>query len=135
MRISFLSLSVLASSLASLALSNDDGEEIIHFPITLTWEKGAPDGFERDIIFMNGQFPGPTLEMNQGASVEVRWIELEIPRKADNSSLLWPTTCHLKQQYISMGLSMCKSPLILLGQQLKLFRQLNSPWSGMNQGK
>jgi len=88
MRISFLSLSVLASSLASLALSNDDGEEIIHFPITLTWEKGAPDGFERDIIFMNGQFPGPTLEMNQGASVEVRWIELEIPRKADNSSLL-----------------------------------------------
>jgi hypothetical protein len=72
MRISFLSLSVLASSLASLALSNDDGDEIIHFPITLTWEKGAPDGFERDMIFMNGQFPGPTLEMNQGASVEVR---------------------------------------------------------------
>jgi FtsP/CotA-like multicopper oxidase with cupredoxin domain len=67
MRVSFLSLSLLASSLASLAL----GQATVLFPITLTWGKGAPDGFERDMIFMNGQFPGPTLEMNEGDNVEV----------------------------------------------------------------
>ena len=70
MRFSILSLSLLATSVASLALG-DDCLEIVRFPLTLTWEKGAPDGFGRDMIFMNGQFPGPTLEMNEGASVEV----------------------------------------------------------------
>jgi hypothetical protein len=71
MRISIFSVSLLATSLASLAFADDDCQEIIRFPLTLTWEKGAPDGFERDMILMNGQFPGPTLEMNEGASVEV----------------------------------------------------------------
>lgn len=41
------------------------------FELTLTWEKHAPDGFERDMILVNGQFPGPLLEMNQGDDVEV----------------------------------------------------------------
>jgi FtsP/CotA-like multicopper oxidase with cupredoxin domain len=71
MRISILSLGLLATSLASLVFADDDCREIVRFPLTLTWEKGAPDGFERDMILMNGQFPGPTLEMNEGASVEV----------------------------------------------------------------
>jgi hypothetical protein len=71
MRFSILSVSLLATSLASLALGDEDCREIVRFPLTLTWEKGAPDGFERDMIFMNGQFPGPTLEMNEGSYVEV----------------------------------------------------------------
>lgn len=70
MRVSFVSISLLAASLASLTFADDDCQEIVRFPITLTWEKGSPDGFERDMIFMNGQFPGPTLEMNEGATVE-----------------------------------------------------------------
>lgn len=41
------------------------------FELTLTWEKNAPDGFERDMILVNGQFPGPLLEMNQGDDIEV----------------------------------------------------------------
>jgi FtsP/CotA-like multicopper oxidase with cupredoxin domain len=77
MRISFVSISLLAASLASLTFADDDCQEIVRFPITLTWEKGSPDGFERDMIFMNGQFPGPTLEMNEGATVEVIWSGLE----------------------------------------------------------
>ena len=71
MRVSGFSISLLATSLASLAFGNDDCQETVRFPITLTWEKGAPDGFARDMILMNGQFPGPTLEMNEGANVEV----------------------------------------------------------------
>ncbi|KAG4414496.1 hypothetical protein IFR04_012373 [Cadophora malorum] len=35
-------------------------------------KKGAPDGFERDMIFTNGQYPGPTLNIQEGDNVEVR---------------------------------------------------------------
>ena len=41
------------------------------FELTLTWEKHAPDGVERDMILINGQFPGPLMELNQGDHVEV----------------------------------------------------------------
>jgi hypothetical protein len=90
MRVSFVSLGLLAASLASLTLADVDCQEIVRFPITLTWEKGSPDGFERDMIFMNGQFPGPTLEMNEGATVEVGSPGLErgLHVKADGFSSL-----------------------------------------------
>lgn len=42
-----------------------------YFSLTLTWEPAAPDGFERNIIKMNGQFPGPELVVDEGDDVEV----------------------------------------------------------------
>lgn len=72
MRSSFLCLSLLAS-LASFVLgdaANADSHNAVVFPITLTWAKGSPDGFEREMIFMNGQFPGPTLNIQEGDNVE-----------------------------------------------------------------
>lgn len=66
MRGSFSCLSLLAS-LGSLALVN---ARTAHFPVTLTWEKGSPDGFERDMILVNGQFPGPELHITEGDDVE-----------------------------------------------------------------
>lgn len=42
------------------------------FDLTLTWEKGAPDGVERNVFKVNGQFPGPTLEFSEGDSVVIR---------------------------------------------------------------
>lgn len=42
-----------------------------HFDLTVTWENGAPDGVQRDIFKINGQFPGPTLELNEGDDVVV----------------------------------------------------------------
>jgi hypothetical protein len=85
MRISIISLGLLATNLASLVHGDED--EPIVFPITLTWAKGAPDGFERDMIFMNGQFPGPTLELEEGANVEVGSMKLQSICKADDRSL------------------------------------------------
>ncbi|SPO07734.1 related to laccase precursor [Cephalotrichum gorgonifer] len=41
------------------------------FELTLEWKKHAPDGFERDMILVNGQFPGPLLEITEGDDVEV----------------------------------------------------------------
>lgn len=78
----FLSLGLLVASLASSVLAtykNSDGvdcEKIVVFPITLTWEKGSPDGFERDMIFTNGQYPGPTLNIEEGDNVEVSCYSL-----------------------------------------------------------
>jgi FtsP/CotA-like multicopper oxidase with cupredoxin domain len=43
-----------------------------HFDLTLTWEKGAPDGVQRDMFKINGQFPGPPLELNEGDDVVVK---------------------------------------------------------------
>jgi hypothetical protein len=64
MRGSFL-YSGLVASLSSAAFARH-----VTFPVTLTWEKGAPDGFEREMILMNGQFPGPTLSITEGDDVE-----------------------------------------------------------------
>lgn len=43
------------------------------FKLELSWDKGAPDGYERDMIFINGQYPGPALEITQGD-----WVEIEV---------------------------------------------------------
>jgi hypothetical protein len=43
----------------------------VNFTLDLTWEKGAPNGVERDMIFVNDAFPGPSLIMDQGDEVTV----------------------------------------------------------------
>jgi hypothetical protein len=88
MRVSFATIGLLATSLASLTFADDDCQEIVRFPVTLTWEKGSPDGFERDMILINGQFPGPTLEMNEGAIVEVSRSGLESDPKQRLTTLV-----------------------------------------------
>ncbi|CAI7652644.1 unnamed protein product [Penicillium bialowiezense] len=42
----------------------------VNFDLDLTWQKGAPDGNLREMIFMNDQFPGPELRLEQGDDVE-----------------------------------------------------------------
>ena len=66
---SLSSLAVLVYSLASLTLAYAKAPVV--FPVTLTWAEGAPDGFKREMIFMNGQMPGPTLHLVEGDDVEV----------------------------------------------------------------
>lgn len=53
------------SSLAS-------GKATRTFDFTVTWEKYAPNGVSRDVIMINGQFPGPLIEVNEGEDVLVR---------------------------------------------------------------
>lgn len=62
-------LALATSGLVPLAWAKS-----VHFDLNLTWQKGAPDGNAREMIFMNDQFPGPELRINQGDDVEVRWI-------------------------------------------------------------
>lgn len=42
----------------------------VKFEIDLTWETNALDGVPRQMILMNGQFPGPPLQLVQGDEVE-----------------------------------------------------------------
>lgn len=46
------------------------------FYLTATWETRAPDGNAREIFVLNGQFPGPKLEINQGDDVEIHFQNL-----------------------------------------------------------
>lgn len=73
MKNSFLHRLGLWASLSSVVLG-----ATVTFPVKLTWEKGAPDGFERDMIYMNGQFPGPPLIVNEGDDVEFI-VENQLP--------------------------------------------------------
>jgi FtsP/CotA-like multicopper oxidase with cupredoxin domain len=41
------------------------------FELVLTWETASPDGTPRKVIHANGQFPAPTLEIDEGDRVEV----------------------------------------------------------------
>ncbi|KAH7082931.1 multicopper oxidase-domain-containing protein [Paraphoma chrysanthemicola] len=43
------------------------------FRLELTWTKGSPDGHERDMIFINNQYPGPLLVVQQDD-----WVEIEV---------------------------------------------------------
>lgn len=39
--------------------------------LTVTWELGAPNGQERYMVKVNGQFPGPSLVFDEDDDVEV----------------------------------------------------------------
>ncbi|CRG89866.1 hypothetical protein PISL3812_06905 [Talaromyces islandicus] len=42
-----------------------------YYDFTITWEDGAPDGQVRKMFKINGQFPGPTLNLDEGDNVIV----------------------------------------------------------------
>ncbi|KAJ4371150.1 hypothetical protein N0V83_004366 [Neocucurbitaria cava] len=63
-----ISLIVLWLSLVAGTLAGS-----CNFKLELTWGKGSPDGYERDMIFINGQYPGPLLEIQ-----EDDWVEIEV---------------------------------------------------------
>jgi len=46
------------------------------YTFELTWETHAPDGFEREMILINGQFPGPLLDIQQDD-----WVEITVVNK------------------------------------------------------
>ncbi|RGP64827.1 hypothetical protein FSPOR_7763 [Fusarium sporotrichioides] len=42
------------------------------FDLTITWDDYAPDGFSRKMLLVNGQSPGPVLEIDQDDTVVVK---------------------------------------------------------------
>lgn len=42
------------------------------FDFTITWDQNSPDGVKRNMFMVNGQFPGPKIELNEGDRVVVK---------------------------------------------------------------
>ncbi|KAB8220138.1 multicopper oxidase-domain-containing protein [Aspergillus novoparasiticus] len=83
MRVLILFLGALALDVLNLVQANSHCpgndlllDEIVHFDLVLTEAAMSPDGFSRKGIMMNGQFPGPLLELCQGNNVELSVLNL-----------------------------------------------------------
>jgi FtsP/CotA-like multicopper oxidase with cupredoxin domain len=63
-----LTLLTLWFSLAAIAFAGQ-----FKYKLELSFRPGAPDGYERDMIFINGKYPGPPLVIQQGD-----WVEIEV---------------------------------------------------------
>lgn len=50
----------------------------VHYDLDLTWQRGSPNGYEREMIFVNDRFPGPPLILDEGDEVTVSLILLSI---------------------------------------------------------
>jgi FtsP/CotA-like multicopper oxidase with cupredoxin domain len=46
--------------------------KVVKHEMTLTWEVGAPNGQAREMVKMNGQFPGPSLIWDEDDDIEVQ---------------------------------------------------------------
>jgi FtsP/CotA-like multicopper oxidase with cupredoxin domain len=68
-----------------------------YFKLELTWGQGAPDGHERGMIFINGQYPGPLLDIQQGD-----WVEIEV-----RNLMPWNTTIHAHGKHPAL----CSDPV------------------------
>ncbi|KAG8702800.1 laccase, multicopper oxidase, benzenediol:oxygen oxidorectuctase [Ceratobasidium sp. 423] len=53
---------------------------------TISMQEGAPDGFYRQMLVVNGQYPGPVIEANEGDTIIVN-VKNEIPHVG--TSLHW----------------------------------------------
>lgn len=51
----------------------------VHYSLDLTWQRGSPNGHEREMIFVNDRFPGPPLILDEGDEVTVSLILLLFP--------------------------------------------------------
>ncbi|KAG8720147.1 laccase, multicopper oxidase, benzenediol:oxygen oxidorectuctase [Ceratobasidium sp. 394] len=77
------SLPLVQSRLEELTLSPDF--EITDKPTTRSYnwvvemKEGAPDGFYRQMLVVNGQYPGPTIEANEGDTIVVN-VQNKMPK-------------------------------------------------------
>ncbi|CAE7115185.1 unnamed protein product [Rhizoctonia solani] len=76
--------------LEQLTLSPDfkitDEPTTREYNFTISMREGAPDGFYRQMLVVNGQYPGPTIEANEGDTIIVH-VKNEIPNLG--TSLHW----------------------------------------------
>ena len=58
------------------------------YDFTITRGKIAPDGVQRDVIFVNGQYPGPLIEANWGDTIQVT-VRNEIKSPGEGTAIHW----------------------------------------------
>jgi len=58
------------------------------YDFTLSRRKLSPDGYEKDMILVNGQFPGPTIQANWGDTIVVK-VTNNITGPLEGTSIHW----------------------------------------------
>lgn len=61
----------LIRALSILLLCHVSFCKVVREVLTLTWEEGAPNGQVREMVKMNGQFPGPNFIWDEDDDIEV----------------------------------------------------------------
>jgi FtsP/CotA-like multicopper oxidase with cupredoxin domain len=76
---------------------------------TLSMQEGAPDGFYRKMLVVNGQYPGPTIEANEGDTIIVN-VKNKIPKVG--SSVHWHGIFQEGTQWMDgpAGITQCPIP-------------------------
>lgn len=69
--VSLSSFNILLASWLWLWVTLSDAR-LVRYRMKLTWEVGAPNGVPREMIKINGGFPGPNIIVHEGDDVEVR---------------------------------------------------------------
>lgn len=57
----------------------------VHYDLDLTWQIGAPNGVEREMIFVNDRFPGPPLILDEGDEVTVSLVLLSFNARTERN--------------------------------------------------
>ncbi|KAJ1300466.1 hypothetical protein OPQ81_005281 [Rhizoctonia solani] len=76
---------------------------------TISMQEGAPDGFYRKMLVVNGQYPGPTIEANEGDTIIVN-VKNKIPKVG--TSVHWHGISQEHSQWMDgpAGITQCPIP-------------------------
>ena len=59
-----------------------------HYELNITRDVIAPDGYQKPVLLVNGQFPGPLIEANWGDYIEVK-VNNNIVEDEEGTSMHW----------------------------------------------
>lgn len=81
------------------------------YDFTIKREKKAPDGYLKNVLVINGQFPGPLIEANWGDTIQVT-VHNEITGPPEGVALHWHGILQKTSQ--SVHSSVRKTALVLI---------------------
>ncbi|RFU26799.1 hypothetical protein B7463_g9537, partial [Scytalidium lignicola] len=81
------------------------------FDFTVKRETKAPDGYQRPVMIINGQFPGPLIEANWGDTIQVT-VHNEIDHPPEGVALHWHGLLQKTSQWMDgvPGIQQCPIP-------------------------
>ncbi|KUJ12474.1 uncharacterized protein LY89DRAFT_756956 [Mollisia scopiformis] len=81
------------------------------YDFTIKREKKSPDGYQKDVLIINGQFPGPLIEANWGDTIQVT-VHNAIDSPEEGTSLHWHGILQKNSQWMDgvPGVQQCPIP-------------------------
>jgi FtsP/CotA-like multicopper oxidase with cupredoxin domain len=81
-----------------------------HYDFTLTRQYLAPDGVNRSLLLVNGQYPGPTIEANLGDTIEVK-VTNNIANPYEGTAIHWHGLSQKNSQWADGVPSVSQCPI------------------------